>query len=283
MLRPVCFRPSVIFRRCALLLTSLLATSTVTYSQVPENPKPVEGQIAVELVEAVGAAVVEEGFEVAGEAVQMFAVGVNDAQGSKLQYKIAVDNALVRRVCKPNAEQMKMIDELDAKWVKGKAAAGKQAGNLAAGVIRVFAGANLRGVQQDNPAEAATRVTKAYKAKLAEVLTSEQLAEYEKHVKERDAFRRQANAECIVAMLEDRLSLKDDQRKELVKSLSEWSGIQKIQPTFYFQNQSYIPNLPATALKALTPTQRKILDGMQKADFQFEMFDDGQEAIFIKQ
>ncbi len=280
MLRPVCIRACVMFLQCAFL-TSLLAISS--YAQVPVEV-PVEVPVAAgQVLEVVGAAVVEEAFDVAGEAVQVFAMGMDNPQGSKLQSKIAVDNALVRRVCKLDAEQLKKIDELDAKWVKGKAAAGKQAGNLAAGVIRVFAGQNLGGVQPDNPAEAATRVAKAYKAKLAEVLTPEQLAEYEKQVQERDVFRRQANAECIVAMLEERLSLKEDQRKELVKSLSEWSGIQRMQATFYFQNQAYIPNLPPSVLKALTPTQRKILDGMQKADFQFEMFDDGQEAIFIKQ
>jgi hypothetical protein len=203
-----------------------------------------------------------------------------DPQASKLQSKVAVDNALVRRVCNLDAEQLKQLDELNAKWVNGKAAAGKQAG-LAAGVLRVFAGQNLGGMPPGNPADAAARVMTTYRTKLKEILKPEQLAEYEKHVKERDAFRCQANAECIVAVLEDRLSLKDDQRKELVKSLSEWSGIQRMQATFYFQNQAYIPNLPASALKALTPTQRKILDGMQKADFQFEMFNDGQEAIFI--
>jgi hypothetical protein len=138
-------------------------------------------------------------------------------------------------------------------------------------------------MQPDNPAEASSRLTTAYKAKLKVILKPEQLAEYEKHVKERDTFRRQANAQCIVSVLEDRLSLNDTQRDELAKSLTEWSGIQRMQATFYFQNQAYIPNLPPSALKALTATQRKILDGMQKADFQFEMFNDGQEAIFIAQ
>lgn len=262
----------------------VLVSASAAQAQVPDEPQPVEGRAAVDVVQVVGAAVVEEGVEFAGEAVQMFAMGMaGDPQGSKLQSRVAVDNALVRRVCNPDAEQMKKLNELDAKWIKGKAVAVKQAGNLAAGVLRVFA-PGVGGVQQpDNPAEAARRVTAAYKTKLAEILTPEQLAEYEKHVKERDAFRRQANAECIVAVLDDRLSLKDDQRKELVNSLREWTGIQKVQAIFYFQNQSYIPNLPAPTLKALTPTQRKILEGMQKADFAVEMFDDGQEAIFITQ
>ncbi|MDX1925367.1 MAG: hypothetical protein SFV81_02540 [Pirellulaceae bacterium] len=239
--------------------------------------------VAVQAVQIVGEAMIEEGVDVAVGAVQMFAVGMEgDPQASKLLSKVAVDNALIRRVCKLDDEQLKQLESLDAKWVKGKAAAGKQAGNLAAGVIRVFAGGNV-GMQPDNPVEASSRVTTAYKTKLKEILKPEQLAEYEKHVKEREAFRRQANAQCIVSVLEDRLSLNDTQRDELAKSLTEWSGIQKMQATFYFQNQAYIPNLPAPVLKALTATQRKILDGMQKADFQFEMFNDGQEAIFIAQ
>lgn len=235
------------------------------------------------VVEAVGEAVVEEGLEMADEAVQIMAIGGQvDPQSMKLQSKIAVDNALVRRICKLDAEQEEALNAINANWIRGKAGARKQADNLAAGVLRVFAGGGA--VQQpNNPAEAVNRVTKAYQARLAEILKPEQLAEYEKHVKEREQFRRLANAECIVAVLEDRLSLNRDQHEELVKSLADWSGIQRMQATFYFQNQAYIPNLPASVLKALTPTQRKILDGMQKADFQFEMFNDGQEAIFINQ
>ncbi len=240
------------------------------------------GAVAAAALDVAGDVIVEEGFAVAGDAVQVFAMAANiDPQGSKLLSKVAVDNALVRRVCKLNEEQSKQLDTLDAKWVKGKAAAQKQAGNLAAGVLRVFAGPNVGAARQDNPAEAASRVTAAYKTKLKEILTAEQLAEFEKNVDEREAFRREANAQCVVAVLEDRLSLNDEQRKALVKSLSAWSGIRTMQATFYFQNQAYIPNLPESVLKALTPGQRKILDGMQKADFQFEMFDNGEEAVFI--
>jgi hypothetical protein len=312
MYRPGMLRAYLLLLLCALS-TSLLASSA-TYGQVAEEPRVaeepkvavgqvievrVQGQaiekqeiqeapaqeggadVAVQAVQIVGEAMVEEGLDVAEGAVQMFAIGMEgDPQASKLQSKVAVDNALIRRICKLDDEQLKQLNTLDAKWVKGKAAAGKQAGNLAAGVIRVFAGGNL-GMQQDNPAEASSRVTTAYKAKLKEILKPEQLAEYEKHVKERETFRRQANAECIVSVLEDRLSLNDTQRTELTKSLTDWSGMQRMQATFYFQNQAYIPNLPASVLKALTATQRKILDGMQKADFSFEQFNDGQEAIFI--
>ena len=282
MLKAVCVRARALFFQVALFAS--FVASNITLSQVPEDPQPVGDQVVAQVFEAVGVAIVEEGFEVAGEAVQMLGVNVDgDPQGSKLQSKVAVDNALIRRVCNLDAEQLKQLNALDAKWVKGKAVAGKQADNLAAGVLRVFAFQNQVGVQQDSPAAASNRVMTAYRSKLKEILTSEQLAGYEQQVKDRGAFRRQANAECIVALLEDRLSFNDDQRKELVKSLSEWSGIQNIQASFYFQNQAYIPNLPASALKALTPTQRKILDGMQKADFQFEMFNDGQEAIFITQ
>jgi hypothetical protein len=292
MVRQVMIRATLLFFGCVLFACSL--ASTATYAQVAEAPKAEEAKVVediavpavdIQVFEAalvVGEAVAEEGMEVAAEAVQL-AMGLEgDPQASKLLSKVAVDNALIRRICKLNDEQLQQLKSLDAKWVKGKAAAGKQAGNFAAGVLRVFAGGNV-GVQPANPAEASSRVTAAYKTKLKEILNPEQLAEYEKHVKDRDAFRRQANAECIVAVLEERLSLNDSQRQDLVKSLSEWSGIQRMQATFYFQNQAYIPNLPASVLKALTATQRKILDGMQKADFQFESFNDGQEAVFIAQ
>lgn len=246
-----------------------------------DDAKLLVADVAVQAVQIVGEAVVEEGLEVAGEALQVFAAFEGDPQFSKLQSKVAVDNALVRRVCKLDADQLKQLNSMDAKWVKDKSVVAKQAGNFANGLLRVFVAPELAGAQQNNPAEAASRVTTAYKTKLKEILKPEQLEQYESLVKERDAFRRQANAECIVAVLEDRLTLNDVQRGEMVKALSEWSGIQKMQATFYFQNQAYIPNLPPSVLKALTPTQKKILDGMQKADFQFEMFNDGQEAIFI--
>ncbi len=316
MLSPVMIRIRLLFFHFTVSLF-LLANAGSIYSQALEEAKPAEvrvvgvktveaqaakgnaasvegddtepvaqiagGQIAVQVVDVVGVVAAEEGLAVAGEAVQMFAMAGDGGQlGSKLISKVAVDNALIRRVCKLDAEQLKQLETMDAKWVKGKAVAVKQAGNFAAGVLRVFGGPNV-GVQQDNPFEAAARVTTAYKTKVKEILKPEQLEEFEKHVKERDAFRRQANAECVASVLEERLSLNDSQRKELVKSLSEWSGIQKIQASFYFQNQSFIPNLPASTLKALTATQRKIFDGMQKADFQFESFNDGQEVVFIAQ
>lgn len=258
------------------IATCFMALSGSIFAQEPAEAKA-EPAAVVQALEDFGGVMIDE-------AVQpMLAMPMEDGewQLTKIRSKVAVDNALVRRTCKLDAEQIKQIEALDAKWVKSKAAAKKKDG-LAAGVLRVFAGGNV-GMQPDNPAETASRVSTAHKSRLKEILNPEQLAEYEKHVQERDTFRNQANAECIVAMLEDRLSLNKTQRTELVKSLSEWPGIQKVQPTFYFQNQSFIPNLPASALKVLTDTQRKILDGMQKADFQIDMFNDGQEAVFITQ
>jgi hypothetical protein len=245
----------------------------------------VVGQAAVAVEDAAGneVQVMEVGAVFAIDIAAADPFGNADPQSAKLLSKVAVDNALVRRVCDPNAEQLKKLNELDAKWVKDNSQSGKPAGNFAQGVLRIFAGpGGLGGVQPQDPAETAKRLTNAYKVKLREILTPDQCDKYQNAVTEREQFRREANAECIVAVLDDRLSLNAEQRKEIRRSLAAWPGVEKLQAYFYFQNQAYLPQLPAAALKALNASQRKIFDGIQKADFQSEMFD-GQPAIVIAQ
>jgi len=206
---------------------------------------------------------------------------VGDPAVAKLLTRVAVDNALIRRVCKPNDQQLEQLKKFDAKWVSAKAKTAKVAGNIGGGFLRAVVGgiAGAQQAQQIDPAAASKSVISAHRKELEAILTKEQLAEFETAILAREKFRSRANAECVVALLDDRLFLTYAQRDELATKLEAWKGIQNLQPHFYFQNHSYIPMLPAEVSKALNESQRKVLAGMQQVDFQGAMF--GQEIEFF--
>ncbi len=201
---------------------------------------------------------------------------------AKLVSRVAVDNATVRRICKPNEQQLERLKNLDAKWVSEKAKKAPVAGNAGGGFIRAVVGGLVGGrpVQQMDPAAASTAVIEEYRKELQSLLSKEQLAEFEAAIAERERFRRRANAECVVALLDDRLFLSHAQREELASKLEDWKGIQHLQPHFYFQNHSYIPTLPAEVAKVLNESQRKLFQSMQQVDFQGGNFG-VEDAVFI--
>ena len=208
---------------------------------------------------------------------------VGDPAVAKLLTPIAVDNALIRRVCKPNEQQLEQLKKFDAKWVSAKAKTAKVAGNIGGGFLRAVVGgiAGAQQAQQIDPAAASKSVISAHRKELEAILTKEQLAEFETAITAREKFRCRANAECVVALLDDRLGLSQAQREELANRLEAWKGIRDLQPHFYFQNhlEAYIPMLPAEVSKVLNESQSKVLAGMQQVDFQGAMF--AQEIEFL--
>ena len=98
----------------------------------------------------------------------------------------------------------------------------------------------------------------------------------------RDDFRRSADVECIVAVLDERLMLNTQQRTALTMALQECDEIDDMYTPFYFQNDNYVPNLPLPLLKEhLTKEQLKLFQSMQTVMVQRSQFNDGQEQVVI--
>ncbi len=239
-------------------------------------PVPI-GQVEVMVGEAGDEPAMEGGEVVVQEAIMINDIAGGDGMGQQLLSKVAAENALVRRVCKLSEEQLESLKQFDAEWVKKNNKAKQREGNFAANVIRMV----VPGMPADQQVQDPQKVLRVHQAELKKLLTPEQLASYEKAVADRAEFRRRANAECIVALLDERLNLSSAQRDEIGQKLVAWNGLSNIQPYFYFQNTSYFPSLPADVKKVLNASQRKAMQMMNEADIQFSMFGDGEEAVVI--
>ncbi len=286
----------MIFYR-AVVLAALVAPWLIGPSLIAQDEPAKEApaaQLAIPLEAAVQADVVvvgqaivgavEEGMAVEGDEQVQEAVMVQEVFGvegsaTAILSKIAAENALVRRVCKLSPEQLESLKQFDSKWVKKNAKVKAPNGNLAANVIRMV----IPGAPADQETEDPFKVLKLHQTELKKLLNDQQLAAYETAVTDRRKFRTQANVQCIVALLDERLNLSQVQREQISEKLTAWKGLSNVQPNFYFQNTSYIPTLPADVKKVLNDSQRKALQLMNEADIQFSMFGDGEEAIVIDQ
>jgi hypothetical protein len=237
--------------------------------QVVENAQPA---VAVEVEVAVDGA--------AGE-VALFLRNDNgqvDPATTRLNGYVRVESALVRRVCKLSDEQEKSLCGLNDAWVKKNSdAAAKPAINLLG---------NLLGGAAVQPAMSTitpvNRIQNLYRAEITKILTPEQMKAYEAEAKTRQEFKCRANAECIIAMLERKVCLKDEQRESLSNDLAKWKGIGDVYTAFYFQNENYFPNIPRSLLqKHLTANQMGVVNSLQTVQFQREQFQDDQ-AIVIR-
>ncbi len=217
--------------------------------------------------------IVMDGVELGGDGAVQLATQVMLAP-------VAVDNALIRRVCKPNEDQLKQLSQFDAKWVAKEAKSVKANGNknVVGGFLRVFAGGMP---EQGNTNDRATKISALHRKEVAKILTAEQNAAFEKAVKERDEFRNRANAECVVAMLDERLFLSAEQRKQLTEKLMAWKDIANLEVHFYFQNQIYLPSLPSDISKVLNESQRAVFSNIQQVNFQGQMFGVDDAGILI--
>ena len=92
------------------------------------------------------------------------------------------------------------------------------------------------------------KLSAQYREKLSALLSADQRATYEAEQQARADFRRQAHVECLATLIEQKLDLNDEQRKKLVSKLSGYDLVEKLQMSFYLQNESYLPSLPEALL-----------------------------------
>ena len=273
---------NVVHRFLALGVISISSCHAATYAQEPvEQVAPAkevkEEKAADEFAltdEVVPKIILDE-----GDDVEVFQIpDVEDIVSIQLRTHVAVENALIRRVCKLNAEQLKQLEKFDPKWIKQNAKPPRAPAKGARGVIQIVAGFRA---PQAHPDSIFGQLSKAHRKELTEILTPDQLDAYNKAVEDRNLFRKRANAECVVALLDERLYLTVEQRTEIQKQLMDWPAIDNLQPLFYFQNHGYWPTLPNDLVKVLSKSQRAIFEGVQKADFEGAMFDGGVDQILI--
>ncbi len=186
-----------------------------------------------------------------------------------------VNCALARRVCKLSDAQEAQLAIMTDKWLKSELAnaAGAPARNVAAGINRLLRIAPaMQAVGHDDHAlMKAVRVV--IDQHIANTLTAEQLAVYQQEVDLRAEFRRAAQASVLVSVLDQRLYLSSEQREHLKPLISKWLK-KDLYWQFYFQNNSYLPDIPKSTLaQVLTTEQIAALQGAQAWNYESEQIE----------
>ena len=206
-----------------------------------------------------------------------------DPETAKLRAHLAVQRALVGRVCKLTDQQQKKLKSMDNRWLK-KISEEKQVIARGAvqqpGLIGMFFGVRPQQPQVIKK----QNVQKRIDTELLSLLDEEQKAQYEKELKQRAAFRADATAEALIETLQDRLDLTDEQRAKMKEKMIPWVARQKnLITTYYFNGNNYFPDIPLHLLAALTDEQRKAYQGMQRHLFNDDNFQDGNDPIVIEE
>lgn len=177
------------------------------------------------------------------------------------------ERAFLSRVCQLSAEQKTQADavstELKAEAIK-KAGAGVEANNrFPQAQVMIRMGNNHVQIEKT----AMSKFRKSLHDKYKTLLTNEQSQAFQDELKARDEFIRRANAECLVTILDLRLSLEPEQVEPLRQALIGWEEAEDLQLSYYLQEngQGYMPPIPFKFYgKLLNPAQRKIFDAAQK-------------------
>lgn len=86
--------------------------------------------------------------------------------------------------------------------------------------------------------------------KYKELLTAEQKATFEMELDAKIEFSRQATAECLLLVIDDRLALSHEQRQPLLESLKSWEEGENQELSHFFQfDANSMPNIPERLIK----------------------------------
>ncbi len=102
------------------------------------------------------------------------------------------------------------------------------------------------------------RVKKLIDEGIAAILTEQQRSDFQREKDARDAFRREAMANVLLAVVDKQLYIDQEQWQTLVPEIEKWNKNLNLYWQFYFQNESYVPGIPEGVLrKALSREQLK--------------------------
>jgi hypothetical protein len=169
-----------------------------------------------------------------------------------LKAPLKVELSFIKRACKLNDEQRKQVIGAGREWLETylpKFAKTQQDPNGQMVMVNVGPG-NF--AQQRRSKKNKQELPELIGAAIGDKLTDEQKKLYQDECEKREAFRRQAIVENIVAIVDDRLRLDAAQREAIAKSLVEHWGEFTPPPLEMFANMSsfneYMPQLPANCI-----------------------------------
>ncbi len=199
-----------------------------------------------------------------------------DPQVELLQSYVRVRSALARRACKLSDEQEVELAKLDDKWLAVQIAekTNTPAKGLVAGIARFLGGQQAAAVQRQQPGNLIAGVRKKIDSHIASLLNEQQADAYQKERQLQDKFRREAVAATLISVLDKRVYLSEDQRQALQPAIADWLVDQNLYWQFYFQNESYLPDIPHRILSAhLAKDQIKSLAGLTKWNYEMEQLE----------
>ncbi len=209
-----------------------------------------------------------------------------------------VNSALARRVCQLTDIQEQQLAVMDKKWLDAeynKAAnpnqgVGNENGRInegvAAGFARMFGFGQAQRIQnvQLQPHQISERVCAAIDEHIIKTLEATQQVEYKRELDARESFRRDALADLVIATLDRRMYMTDEQRSTLkpviAKSLNKQLAWQ-----IYLFNEEYIPVIPNRVFaEVLDKEQMSVLSQWRMNDFdahQMELQMVGQQELVV--
>jgi hypothetical protein len=240
------------------------------------------GEVVVAGEVVVDVAVADEADE-AAEQVQVQVAMPADQNLLKLRAYARVQAALARRVCELSEQQQKSFAEINDQWVDNIYREKQQqpVNRAQPGLIAMFFGAK----PVANPRRRATGTTKQQVDQgIEELLTDEQRTAFAEEKERREQFRAAATADAIIASLQERLGMSEDQREAIKTKLVPWAKSMNLHMLHYFSGNNYYPNVPEHLLSPhLDDDQMTAYRGLQKHLFTDENFHDGNAPIVIKQ
>jgi len=175
--------------------------------------------------------------------------------------------AFVIRICKLDATQRKNFIAATDKVLKAAVREYATVQNEMQRGQRRFAIGPLGIGGQPSPPEPSKLIVQGMARVAENNLRPEQIEIYQREISTRNDYRKQVAVRGLVALLDEELILSEDQRKKLVKSLSEnWQDawVQSLQLLMNNRNQ-YLPNIPNRLLTPiLSKTQFTVWQGARK-------------------
>lgn len=170
--------------------------------------------------------------------------------------------SFINRACDLNLEQRKKIKSVSDRCLK---AACRKYAMTQNGMMR----GGFAPARQPTIPDPTDLVHRSLARILSETLQPEQKSAYDDEMEKRRAQRKQVSVENLVAIIDERLVLSADQRKQLLESLNKnWqpSWVQSMQ--MLMNNNQYLPSIPDRfVVSALNDAQKKVWRTIPKTSY----------------
>ncbi len=216
-------------------------------------------------------------------------MGVNAPQLLLLRSYVRVNTAFACRVCELTGAEEKQLAQMNDGWIakKMREAVDSPAKNVATGIARFLQGGAARRVApgREQTQLDIERVKDMVDKHIDAALTDEQRIAFHTEREARDKFRNESLVRVLIAALDARVFLSNEQRQLLETELATWLK-KDLYWQVYFQNQNFMPDIPKEKLaKVLTLEQIECLKGVPTLLYELAQIELGmmqQEPIMIE-